>query len=375
MPAPETARSSRPPRARYRWWLLPGILALALGWWWQTDWNPATNPTQALLAQADQALARGHLSAADGSGARELYAAAQAIDPDLPAARQGQIRVGLAALEQARQALAREDLAAARRDLALARQLQVPRVQWQPVAAALRQQERAQVDINALLERAENARRQGWLASVPPEWPEAEAALPLYQRILILHPGHAAALRGREEALADLLEQARAHLRAGRLEEAADAIAIARQHDPGHIDLPDTLARLAEERTAVQPRAAARTEADEHAITTRSTGTHPPPAVTPSLHAARACFDANLAANNLGRARECLDSARAHGEAEDILNTRQRQLAQRWIAIGEERLRRGDLAAATAALAAARAADPATPGLQALAQRLQTAQP
>jgi len=58
----------------------------------------------------------------------------------------------------------------------------------------------------------------------------------------------------------------------------------------------------------------------------------------------------------------------------DTINTRRRQLARRWIAIGEERLGSSNLPAAAQALASAREIDPATPGLQALAQRLQAAQ-
>src|SRR6476469_5679715 len=53
---------------------------------------------QALLAQASQALSQGHLSAPDGRGARELYQAALAIDPDRSDARVGLARVGQVAL-------------------------------------------------------------------------------------------------------------------------------------------------------------------------------------------------------------------------------------------------------------------------------------
>ena len=42
------------------------------------------NSAQQAMSEADAALERGHLSAADGSGARELYEAALAMDPDRP---------------------------------------------------------------------------------------------------------------------------------------------------------------------------------------------------------------------------------------------------------------------------------------------------
>src|SRR3546814_6955034 len=74
-----------------------------------------------------------------------------------------------------------------------------------------------------------------------------KAALPLYQRILALQPENTGALEGREDALGELLQQARAQLRAGDLAEATAAIAAARRFDAGHVDLPATPARLNEE--------------------------------------------------------------------------------------------------------------------------------
>jgi len=427
-----------------RWWwlLVPGLVGMAVWLWLRTDSSVHATRAQSLLQQAEAALARGHLSAPDGSGARELYEAALAMDPDLPEARHGQVQVGLAALEHAEAALARGDIPAAQHGLVQARQLQVPRAEWEPLAAALHQQPHGQVSLEALLERAQAARAQGWLADVPAEFPGETAALPLYQQILAQQPGHTAALRGRGDALAELLDGARAALRTGDLDTAFAAIAATRTYDPGHPDLPDTLARLAEERTALQQRAAhalARGQEEaalrdwqwllaldpndpearsgiertaqslaeraamlgqshqfDQAERTLARARELAPGI-PALHAAEVriarareqqttdgaavslqvagdCFEANLAANNLGRARECLDAARAQGEAVDTLGARRRQLALRWVAIGEERLRSGDLPAATAALNAARELDPTTPGLQALAQRLETAE-
>jgi len=435
-PRPPASRAF--PALRWYWLLLPGLLALAAWLWPRTDTPAPHTRATTLLQQADQALARGHLSAADGSGARELYEAAQAIDPDRPEARQGRVQVGRAALARAKTTLAQGDTAAAQRDLELARQLQVPRAEWDAVADALRQHTLADVDLDELLERADAARAQGWLAEVPPEFPGQSAALPLYRRILALQPGHAAALCGRDDALAELLDTARAQLRTGHLESAAAAIASVKTYDPGHPDLPDTLARFTEERTALQQQAAralahgqtdtaiehwqrllaldphdtqarsgleraaqalaehAASQAEarqfDHAEHTLQRARELAPA-SPALHAASVriararqgqpasspsitddCFDTSLAANNLGRARECLEASRHHGADVDTLSARRRQLALRWIAIGEERLRSGNLPGATAALTTAQGTDPATPGLQSLEQRLQAAQ-
>ena len=48
------------------------------------DWLWPDTRAQALREEAAAALAAGHLSAEDGSGARELYEAALAMDPDRP---------------------------------------------------------------------------------------------------------------------------------------------------------------------------------------------------------------------------------------------------------------------------------------------------
>jgi len=426
----------------WRWLLLPALLLLTTWTWLRPDLARTQMSAQGLMQQAADALARGHLSAPDGSGARELYEAVQAMDPDLPEARLGRVQVGRAALARAKVALAQEKLAAAQRDLELARQLQIPRAEWEEVANALRQQALAEVNLDELLEHAETARAQGWLTEAPPQFPGQSAALPLYQQVLALQPGHAAAMRGREEVLAELLEKARAQLRAGDLESAAAAIAATNTYNPGHIDLPDTLARYNEEFATLQQQAARELASGQtdtaiehwqrllalapdnpdalsgieraaqvlaeraanlgqtlkfdqaertlqrarelapsslfihtaHMRIARARQGQPGQTPSASLQATDECFEASLAANNLGRAHKCLDASRSQGADIATLSARRRQLALRWIAIGEERLGSGNLHAATAALTAARDTDPTTPGLQALAQRLEATQ-
>jgi hypothetical protein len=227
-------------------WLLlalPLLRVAALDRLWPQD------QAQALLEHAQDALDAGRLTAADGSGAKELYTAAIAMDPDRGAAREGLAQVALAAVAEAKDATARDRFAEARRLLDLARELDAPRAEVQPVAEALRQRESSRLGIDTLLKNAATARAAHRLDGAP------DAALPLYAKVLSLQPERIEAIEGREDALADLLQQARALLDAGKLSEAAALIATARGYDAGHVDLPETEAAFARSRDALQARA------------------------------------------------------------------------------------------------------------------------
>src|SRR5690606_35534962 len=144
----------------------------------------------ALTEQAAAALARGHLTAADGSGARELYEAARAIDPDQPAPRAGLARVAEAALAQAAEALAQDRFDDAHARLQLARELSIPRERADALAERLRGREAALTGLDGLAARAAQAHADGRLHG------GEDAALALYARVLELAPAHAEALRG-----------------------------------------------------------------------------------------------------------------------------------------------------------------------------------
>ncbi|MET0327516.1 MAG: hypothetical protein ABW163_01965 [Luteimonas sp.] len=93
------------------------------------------------------------------------------------------------------------------------------------------------------------------------------------------------------------------------------------------------------------------------------------------LPSARQCFDAGLRANSLARARGCLDAREVLGDDAGAVRDARRRLAQRWLAIGDERLGAGNLAGAEAALASARDVDAGVPGHTEFAQRLRAASP
>jgi tetratricopeptide (TPR) repeat protein len=236
--------AQRPARRRYAWVLavaavlLVGLLFVLRPW--LSEWLWPETRAQQLRQQATLALQAGRLTAADGSGARELYEAALALEPDRADAHAGLARVGQAALAQARAAIEKRRYPQAHAALRLARELDVPQAQVDALRERLREREAADAGLGRLLQRAAAAREAGRLDGSP------DAALPLYQRVLELRPGQTVALEGREDVLTDLLRLARQTLARGELGTAAALIKRVRGADPGHVGLPDAIARLAE---------------------------------------------------------------------------------------------------------------------------------
>lgn len=498
----------RPARRRqsspaWRWWGVLACVALAIvalmvfrqplaDWLW-----PETRAQQ-LRTDAELALSEGRLTAADGSGARELYEAALALEPDRLEAHAGLLRVGRQALVQARMAMDTGRYADAYRRLALARELGVPRTEADALAAQLRDREAARADVDQWLVSAASALKAGDLSG------NDHAALPLYQRVLAIQPNRTEALEGREDAISALLQHAWSRMRADDLVAGGGLIAQARGFDAGHAELPDATAELARllERRRSRARAAlgqgrleqARTlwrsvlaverydieahqgllavaraqaaqairdardfrfDAAQAALAeARDTAADAPDAaaaiaeaerslqqarqtrqrlegvegsMTPAererrvsrllrsalaaeergdlllppgesafdaLRAARAlapdderiaratarllpasqqCYRDALRGNRLQRAGRCLQASEVLGADSDTLRDQRRRLAQRWIAVGDERLGAGELGAARTALDAARALDPSAAGLDDLARRLEAA--
>lgn len=444
-----------------------------------------------LRQQAEHALQQGRLTAADGSGARELFDAALAVQPDQVAARDGLARVGLAALAQAARDIELGRYAQARAGLRLARELQVPRARIAALEAALHARVSDQAGVERLLAQADLALAAGRLDD------GEDAALPLYQRVLALQPRNQRAVEGREDALAELLQPAARALQAGDAATLAGLIARAEKFDAGHMALPELRAGLSRLQDAGQRRlqsliAGKRFEAaamlcaelragsgilpapcggevieglaalarraagdfdfasSEHLLalggglapghaqlaaaerqllqarvgasrlpqTPRNTRRvaarvasllaeaaqaqargdwlTPPgesawdklraaqalaprdPAVGRALAglkpAARRCHAESLRDNQLQTAQACLDVWRQVAPADPGLTAARRRLAERWVAMGEQRLDAGEVAAARRALERARALDGAAAGLSELDARLSRAQ-
>lgn len=184
------------------------------------------------LDLAEAALKRGDLSRADGRGARELFEAALAIDPDQIAARDGLQQVRDAAIARADAALRRRNLVSASRDLALAKELSAPEVMLQPLQARLHDLEYASGDVEKMLRQAQ---RPGT---------SDKQALALYEQVLAIAPDNEPALQARDNLLGRWLDDARKSIRSDDIGQAQALVAEVVAHDPGHLDLPAVQADL-----------------------------------------------------------------------------------------------------------------------------------
>ncbi|MEO6155456.1 MAG: hypothetical protein ABIP16_06990, partial [Thermomonas sp.] len=238
-----------------RWMALPTLLRQTVNWVCAllllallcavafrggiSTWLWPDSRSEELRVQAHAALQAGRLTAAEGNGARELFEAALALQPDQVQAREGLAQVALAALTRASHEIEQQRFPAARADLELAQALDAPRTEVQAILASLQEHEADNGGIDELLARAAAARAAGRLDQ------DDASALPLYQRVLASQPRNQRAVEGREDALTDLLQPAQAALDRGDAPTVAGLLRRARRFDPGHVELPALQAGLA----------------------------------------------------------------------------------------------------------------------------------
>ena len=459
-----------------------------------STWLWPDSRSEELRMQANAALQAGRFTATDGSGARELFEAALALQPDQVQAREGLARLALAALTRAEHEIEQDRFPAARTDLQLAQALDAPHARVDAVLVMLHEHEADNGGIDELLARAASARAAGRLDQ------DEASALPLYQRALALQPRNQHAVEGREDALTDLLQPAQAALERGDAQTVSELLQRAWRFDPGHVELPALRAGLAQlvegraqrvrvlvdkrsferaaalcielrglqgngampaacstdvvaglaaratrlaadfdfagseqllatakelgaddprirgaQRHLVQARQGASKLPDVHRPNRRDAAevqtlladaakaqargdwiTPPGDSAWDKLRAARAlapddarvqhalaalepaarkCQADALRDNRLRESQACLDVWRQLDPLDRDLPPARQRLAQRWIAIGDQRLERGEIDAAAQAAEQARLLDPATPGLAEFTQRLRRAQP
>lgn len=196
----------------------------------------------AMLFEAAQALEQGNLSQSDGQGARELYLAVLAQDPDSQTARQGLMEVGRRLLQRAREALAQGDPMPAQALLAQADGLVLPSADLAELQRQLHALQGHEDTLLELIGRARDAAAAGHLDG------EAGSAIALYRQALAADPGNAVAAAGLREVLSQLLAQAQAALEQDDIELATQRIERVAAVDPAHLGLPEAHAALAQAR-------------------------------------------------------------------------------------------------------------------------------
>jgi serine/threonine-protein kinase PpkA len=199
---------------------------------------------ETVLENADQALRQGRLSAADGSGARELYQHALALNPDDSRARDGLLAVGEAFLAEASGALDESRIDDARRALAIAREIGVAGSRIDALQQQLQQGQQRDDELEAAVRAARAAFDEGRLDG------SDDAALTLYQQALQIDPDSQVARHGLRQTLSRLLERASAAIDAGDLDDGERQIEAIAAIDPFHVELGPQRTRLAEARQA-----------------------------------------------------------------------------------------------------------------------------
>ncbi len=238
--------SNRPSRVR-RAWLFSALVIiplLAFALYQGRDMLgarllPVAQQTQ-LMQRADAALRSGKLTSTDGRGARELYEAVLARDPDSLAAREGLVHVGSAALAQAQAALRDNRPQDAQRALDLARGLAVPVADLQPVENALQRRGGSEDQLATLLAQADAAARAGRLDDGTDS-----SALARYQQAQAAAPDNAVVLARRQALLSRMLAGIDGLLAKNDIVGAQRLVDRVVAVDPGHQDLQVARTRLA----------------------------------------------------------------------------------------------------------------------------------
>ncbi len=248
--APKARTGSIAPSSRRfsPWWLLLFLLLLAAaaaGFAFEDRlrglWSGSDRGEQ--LQRAEAALQAGRLDDdAAGPGARSLFSAVLAAEPDHEAAREGLRRVARAHLQAAARFLEAGDADAARDAWETARLLGLGQDELAALESQLASAPGRNSQLEALSQRIEAAAAA--LASGLVEEPDV-GAIALYQQALAMDPGNPVAQAGLREALRPVLDAARGDLDSARYADAERRLAVVAQVDPANLELPELRAELA----------------------------------------------------------------------------------------------------------------------------------
>lgn len=343
-----------------------------------------------LLAQARNAFAAGRLDEGDSS-ALPLFQRILGLQPDNLPALEGREDALSDLLQRAREMAARGELAQTAALLQRARQFDAGHTDLPASQEALARA------VDQRLRQGQRALKQQKL----------EAASEAFEAVLAAAPDDSSALRGREQTAQALLARSQRHAadfefeaaeadraRAGALGASAAAIQQAaqriqraqqmqqaQQHPAVSVaqrerQLRDRLRqidRAEREGRWISPPGHSAFDALREAQALAPRDARVRAAASRLLPASRQCFDDNLRQNRVQAAGACLQAWQTLAPTAPGLPSSRVRLAQRWLAIGSERLGRGDVAFAEAAVAQVRQLQPDLPELAAFEQRLRQA--
>jgi len=200
---------------------------------------------EALLEQAEEALRAQRLVGKQPAGARELFQAVLALDPDNTRAHIGLAAVASGLLDQAREAIAKDEVDVARQLLMLARDADAPAREIEPLETAIRDLAQSDDRLAELVQRAQAALAAGRIDVGD------DSALALYTQALQIEPGSSVAQVGRREAHGLMLERTRGLIESKNFAAAGALIEQVASADPGHLGLPEARGRLAQAQQAL----------------------------------------------------------------------------------------------------------------------------
>ncbi len=243
---PRGASARTPPPASSRRYLIVVVLLLLLAggagaaWFYQDRLRALLPNTElnTLIARGQKALGDNRLVGTQGDSARELFQKARALDPDNEQARHGLDNVGARLIEQARAALARNDLEAARTDAAVAEEVLGGGPEIEQIKATLHTAETRNTATEDLLQSGEAALAAGRLIG-------ADGASTFYQRVLDADATNSLALNGLKKVAEAQTVQARDAINAGNADLANQRIAELAQLSPNHPAIAELRAALA----------------------------------------------------------------------------------------------------------------------------------
>jgi hypothetical protein len=232
----------------------------------------AAEPADDLIEQAQQALAAGRLTGADGAGA--LYQRMLAADPDNAVARHGLDQVGAALANQARDALAHDDPNAASTTIDQLAALLPTYGDLPALRAALAQaQQKDNGALLAAISQGEQALRDGRINGAGDD-----TALAHFQAALKLDPDNPQARAGLGQVASALVVQANAALDADDTAQAGSLLDQAEALAPKSADLAAARARLRSTLAQAQPSSAQPSAAQSSPVRPAPTAAAPPQA-------------------------------------------------------------------------------------------------